>query len=40
MQVFEKKLTKGKIDIEYLNQTLKPDSEYVLCDEELFLGDT
>ena len=37
MEVLEKKLAKGKIDLEYLNQTLKPDCDYVLDDEDLFL---
>jgi len=30
---FEKKLTKNDIDIEFLNQILKPDCEYVLEDD-------
>ncbi len=39
MERFEKKLSKGEIDVEYLNQTLKPDCEYILDDEKLFYGD-
>ena len=39
MERFEKKLSKGEIDVEYLNQTLKADCEYILDDEKLFYGD-
>ena len=39
MEKMQKKMTKGDIDIEYLNQTLKNDCEYVLEDEGLFIGD-
>jgi hypothetical protein len=39
MERFEKMLSKGEIDVEYLNQTLKPDCEYILDDEKLFYGD-
>ena len=39
MDLLEKKLKKGEIDVEYLNQTLKPDCEYMLEDERLFFGD-
>ena len=35
----QKKLNKGEIDVEYLNQTLKPDCEFMLDDERLFYGD-
>jgi hypothetical protein len=35
----ERKFTKNEIDIEFLNQTLKPECEYILDDEDLFLGD-
>jgi hypothetical protein len=31
----EKKIRKNEIDIEYLNQTLKPDSEYILYDDDI-----
>lgn len=39
MDKLEKKMLKNEIDLEFLNQTLKPDCEYVLEDEELFFGD-
>jgi hypothetical protein len=38
-EVLEKKLSKNEIDIEYLTQTLKSDSEYILEDDDLFVGD-
>jgi len=30
----EKKIKKNEIDIEYLNQTLKPDCEFILDDDD------
>ncbi len=39
MDKFEKKLSKNEIEIEFLNQILKPDCEFVLDDDELFFGD-
>ena len=39
MERLEKKLNKGDIDIEFLNQTLKPDCDFMLDDERLFFGD-
>jgi hypothetical protein len=39
VEKFEKKLTKNEIDIEFLNQLLKPDCEFVLDDDELFFGE-
>ena len=32
----EKKLLKNEIDIEYLNQTLKPECEFILDDDEIY----
>lgn len=32
---FEKKLRKGDIDIEYLNQTLKEDCNFILDDDDI-----
>lgn len=31
----EKKIKKNEIDIEYLNQTLKPDCEFILDDDDV-----
>ncbi len=39
MERFEKKLLKGEIDVEYLNQTLKADCEFQLDDEDIEFGD-
>ena len=35
MDKMEKKLIKKEIDIEYLNQTLKPECEYILDDDDV-----
>ena len=35
VEKMEKKILKNEIDIEYLNQTLKPDCEYILEDDEI-----
>lgn len=35
MDKMEKKILKAEIDIEYLNQTLKPDCEYILDDDDV-----
>jgi hypothetical protein len=39
MKKMKLKLKTNKLDIEYLNQLLKPDNEFVLEDTDLFEND-